>query len=1192
MPGARPLSGLASKRPLAKKTKSPRRHHAPPLAERLEARYLLATIPVTVTIPRVRQIDNPDCIEVLGVKVCPDDGDYYAKVTINGVQQTVNNEITDDDFRPPDWIFTQNVDSSIGNVPIHIELWDEDDALRFNDNEMDISPVSGHLGLDLSVNLTTGAWTGDVPFPSLSATGNGDGEGNAELFFFIDFGNNLDTDGDGLPNTWEARGIDADNNGSIDFKLPGDPNPYHKDLYVEVDAMTGLAPTAATLQRVADAFAAAPNSLVNNPDGKDGITLHNQLDETNIPVASWTALDANGWPIGFDTIKTNTNPSVAGGFGTTAERGAGNATALLAAKRLAYRYAIFGQQWGTTTSSGMGELPGNDFMVTMGTWSTPGGTPNQQAGTYMHELGHTLGLGHGGALGARTGTLTNGSMVVTGIDTSQLFAGQNAGVSGIGIPFNTNIASIDSATQITLSQAVTAGGTQTLFFRDDTPYKPNYHSVMNYTWQLPWTPTMTSTAQTNFQNTWGLVYSERAFPDLNENAGLDEGAGIGGHPGHTLGIVPQFSSNVLVGYQQYVGETGAVNWNNTGSNTETGVTQNINNFVDSKGNAILETLRGAEDWSRLVYSFRNSSDFADGIHASSEPNEITNLDANVASGVLFFQTSAGANDLTLRLLGGNLEIVNNANGAVVASRPAASTWAVWVQGVEGVNDLLTVSFTGGNPIPSSGLRFDGAGGTDRLAFAGTLPANPVYTPNGDGDPADGKLNLGSSLITFTDLEFVASVAPDITGARLNATTIDENGSVTLTGEFLDPGSLSSHTLQLNWGDGTTETVNLTVGARSISRTHQYLDDNPTNTASDVYSVTVKIIDNDNLSDTAGTSITVNNVAPVMTSLTTNASSSTPGQEGQPITISGAFTDVGTLDTHTVNVEWFDGTNSAATVTESSGSGTFSAQHAFTSGGIYTITARLRDDDTGQAVRTKTLFITGVGVQTFNFNGVATKTLVVVGSAGNDNVTITQQSPSQFLIYASFLSENPRTINVSGIQLIEVVLLGGNDQLAVAGNITLPSVLDGGSGKDTIYAGSGTNIVIGGPDDDVLVGAAARDIVIGGLGSDRLVGNGGDDILISGRTSYDSGADDDKLANDAILLKLLGEWTSSRTYNQRVTNIRTGVALPSGTALLALGSTVFNDTAIDWLTGSAGQDWFLYDKVRDVLTDLARTETTN
>jgi 3-dehydroquinate synthetase len=37
------------------------------------------------------------------------------------------------------------------------------------------------------------------------------------------------------------------------------------------------------------------------------------------------------------------------------------------------------------------------------------------------------------------------------------------------------------------------------------------------------------------------------------------------------------------------------------------------------------------------------------------------------------------------------------------------------------------------------------------------------------------------------------------------------------------------------------------------------------------------------------------------------------------------------------------------ITEVGGSGSLSATHAFTSGGIYTVTVKLTDDDTGQAV---------------------------------------------------------------------------------------------------------------------------------------------------------------------------------------------------------------------------------------------------
>ena len=231
------------------------------------------------------------------------------------------------------------------------------------------------------------------------------------------------------------------------------------------------------------------------------------------------------------------------------------------------------------------------------------------------------------------------------------------------------------------------------------------------------------------------------------------------------------------------------------------------------------------------------------------------------------------------------------------------------------------------------------------------------------------------------------------------------------------------------------------------------------------------------------------------------------------------------------------------------------------------------------------FVTGVGVQQIN----GRRTLVVVGSSGDDTVSINQAN-GQFVVHASFLSSDRRVLS-TGIELLEVALLGGNDRATVAGNISLPSVMDGGDGNDFLFAGNGTSILIGGDGDDMLTGAGARDILIGGVGADRLVGNGGDDVLIGGYTSYDSGADDDKLANDAVLLKLLEEWNSGRSYPDRVANLQngTGPVLNGSGRSLRKGVTVFDDSDSDQLTGSAGLDWFLVDLTKDKLTDRTGTE---
>jgi hypothetical protein len=62
-----------------------------------------------------------------------------------------------------------------------------------------------------------------------------------------------------------------------------------------------------------------------------------------------------------------------------------------------------------------------------------------------------------------TGTLTSGSAVVTAIAATSAIQGA-VGVTGTGIPPNTYVYSIDSATQITLGSNATATGAQTLTF--------------------------------------------------------------------------------------------------------------------------------------------------------------------------------------------------------------------------------------------------------------------------------------------------------------------------------------------------------------------------------------------------------------------------------------------------------------------------------------------------------------------------------------------------------------------------------------------------------------------------------------------------------------------------------------------------------------------------------------------------------
>ncbi len=194
-----------------------------------------------------------------------------------------------------------------------------------------------------------------------------------------------DSDGDGLLDCWETNGIDINADGIIDLDLPAmGARVDRKDIFVEVDAMVGRAPTLAELQGVTNAFDQAPVPAPSS-GGQGGIALHILIDETNIARAPFPGAFTD-----FDAIK-------AVRYGTAAERANPNWANIKAARDKSFRYCIFADTYSGSNSSGLAEYPGNDFMVTLGGWTPAGGTADQRAGTFMHELGHTLGLGHGGS---------------------------------------------------------------------------------------------------------------------------------------------------------------------------------------------------------------------------------------------------------------------------------------------------------------------------------------------------------------------------------------------------------------------------------------------------------------------------------------------------------------------------------------------------------------------------------------------------------------------------------------------------------------------------------------------------------------------------------------------------------------------------------------------------------------------------
>ncbi len=179
-----------------------------------------------------------------------------------------------------------------------------------------------------------------------------------------------DTDRDALLDGWEVKGVDGTN-----LALLG-ADPRHKDVFVEMDTMErtsakhGLAPPESVLDSLRYCFASAP---VNNPDGTPGIKLH--LERGNV-VDYVADLDA----FTFFLLKGKHFD--------------------IAKRARTFHYMIWADRWqfiagvGRISGLSMG-IPESDFVVTLGEWD--GGDEDAKTGTFLHELGHNLGLRHGGS---------------------------------------------------------------------------------------------------------------------------------------------------------------------------------------------------------------------------------------------------------------------------------------------------------------------------------------------------------------------------------------------------------------------------------------------------------------------------------------------------------------------------------------------------------------------------------------------------------------------------------------------------------------------------------------------------------------------------------------------------------------------------------------------------------------------------
>jgi ELWxxDGT repeat protein len=272
-------------------------------------------------------------------------------------------------------------------------------------------------------------------------------------------------------------------------------------------------------------------------------------------------------------------------------------------------------------------------------------------------------------------------------------------------------------------------------------------------------------------------------------------------------------------------------------------------------------------------------------------------------------------------------------------------------------------------------------------------------------------------------------------------------------------------------------------------------------------------------------------------------------------------------------------------------------HVYSDVGSYTVGVQAMDKDGGvSALATKSISVSAWALQTDDVD--SSKTNLVWG--GTNGVDAFAFVPGGFVLIQAMNNQfyiTPQVVSTGAYNGKLIVYCQGSSDLVFADVLSQPVFAYGGDGDDVLVGGFGADYLDGGlgrdmlfggtqPTDgaDTLVGGAGDDLLVGGAGADWLYGGSGSDLIIAGRIAF--------LNLSSAAFSIQAEWTSSRSYDERVANILGVGAGPrnNGSFFLTPGSTALDDGAVDRLFGESEQDWLVLNLASDVAYDLQPGET--
>ena len=296
-------------------------------------------------------------------------------------------------------------------------------------------------------------------------------------------------------------------------------------------------------------------------------------------------------------------------------------------------------------------------------------------------------------------------------------------------------------------------------------------------------------------------------------------------------------------------------------------------------------------------------------------------------------------------------------------------------GSEGVPVTLSASAADAPIDQAAGFGYAWTVTKNGAAFAAGTGAGITFTPDDNGSytvtltATDRDGAIGTTQQTLN----VANLAPGVSLAGVPAgNMMGEGTTASLTASATDVAIDQAAGFTFSW---SILKNGLPYGS-GTGAAYAFLPDDE-----GMYDVSCTVIDKDGGAATVTQRITTTNTSPSVLTV-----APPPAVRGQSITLTGSFTDPGTLDTHTAHWDFGDGTPAVDIANADAG---LAVTHVYAGAGTYTATLTVTDNGGGATTVTRPVTIDVADLQANPTDPTKTD-LVIGGTSGNDTVLVTSR----------------------------------------------------------------------------------------------------------------------------------------------------------------------------------------------------------